>query len=153
MLDLHGALDRVICLGCRAVMDRHRMQEQLLALNPRFAGRLDELAVESRTAPDGDAEVDRTADFRYPACPTCGGMLKPDVVFFGENADRAVVTFLSDPPLEDADILGWAVLESIQEPAAIGGELRVIDSIPFDVEGLLDHEAGRGVPNTGRSIH
>ena len=91
VLDLHGALDRVICLDCRALIDRHRMQEQLLALNPRFAGRLDALAVESRSAPDGDAEVDRTADFRYPACPSCGGMLKPDVVFFGENADRAVV--------------------------------------------------------------
>ena len=91
VLDLHGALDRVICLDCRDLVDRHRMQEQLLALNPRFAGRLDELAVESRTAPDGDAEVDRTEDFAYPDCPRCGGMLKPDVVFFGENADRAVV--------------------------------------------------------------
>ncbi|MBK7822179.1 MAG: hypothetical protein IPJ61_14270 [Tessaracoccus sp.] len=41
-------------------------------------------------APDGDAEVDRTHDFRYPDCADCGGMLKPDVVYFGENAPREV---------------------------------------------------------------
>ncbi|MHA6507744.1 NAD-dependent protein deacetylase [Tessaracoccus sp. Y1736] len=91
VLDLHGALERVVCLACRTLIDRDGMQEQLLALNPRFAERLDALAVDSRTAPDGDAEVDRTDDFFYPDCPICGGMLKPDVVFFGENADRTVV--------------------------------------------------------------
>lgn len=91
VVDLHGNLARVVCLGCRAMTSREALQEQLLALNPGFAERLDALAENSRTAPDGDAEVDRTESFRYPDCLRCGGMLKPDVVFFGENADRSVV--------------------------------------------------------------
>lgn len=91
VVDLHGALEKVVCLACRTLLDRAVMQEQLLALNPLVADRLDALAVESRTAPDGDAEVDRTDSFVYPDCPRCGGMLKPQVVFFGENADPAVV--------------------------------------------------------------
>lgn len=91
VVDLHGNLARVVCLDCRALLDRARLQDELLALNPGVADRLDHLAEQARTAPDGDAEVDRTEDFRYPDCPRCGGMLKPDVVFFGENADGAVV--------------------------------------------------------------
>ncbi len=91
VVDLHGNLSRVVCLDCRALSDRHALQEDLLALNPGFADRLVDLAEDSRNAPDGDAEVDRTEDFRYPPCRRCGGMLKPDVVFFGENADRSVV--------------------------------------------------------------
>lgn len=104
VVDLHGSLERVMCLSCSRSIQRDQLQERLVSLNPRFASRLDELAADSRTAPDGDAEVDRTSDFVYPACPTCGGMLKPDVVFFGENADRDTV-IRANHLLDHADVL------------------------------------------------
>ena len=119
VVDLHGNLARVVCLGCREMSRRDALQDQLLALNPGFAGRLDELAEESRSAPDGDAEVDRTESFRYPDCPRCGGMLKPDVVFFGENADRGVVE-RARGMLEEASVL-----------VVLGSSLSVMSGLRF----------------------
>lgn len=104
VIDLHGTLDRVICLECGHLLDRYRLQEQFLELNPRFADHLDQLAADAVQAPDGDAEVDRTHDFTYPGCPVCGGMLKPDVVFFGENAHREVVAE-ANRLLDHSDVL------------------------------------------------
>ena len=91
VLDLHGRLDRVICLSCRRVTPRDELQITLVELNPWLAERLDDLARDARQAPDGDAEVDRVDDFRYPGCQHCGGIVKPDVVFFGESAHPDVV--------------------------------------------------------------
>ncbi|MEE1650574.1 Sir2 family NAD-dependent protein deacetylase [Brachybacterium sp. J144] len=86
VIDLHGRLDRVRCLHCGALSARAALHARLLALNPELAARLPQLAADAAQAPDGDAEVDRTSSFRYPPCPLCGGILKPDVVFFGESA-------------------------------------------------------------------
>ena len=96
VIDLHGNLADVICLDCGAHLTRSALQETLLQLNPRVAATLDLLAEEARTAPDGDAEVDKTSDFDYPSCPVCAGMLKPDVVFFGENAHTQTVNAAND---------------------------------------------------------
>jgi len=104
VVDLHGNLDGVICLSCGTRSARAELQHTLLAMNQRFAGSIDLLAEQARTAPDGDAEVDRTSDFAYPDCARCGGMLKPDVVFFGENAHRATVE-AANRLLEAADVL------------------------------------------------
>jgi NAD-dependent SIR2 family protein deacetylase len=86
VIDLHGRLDRVRCLDCGTLIGRDGLHTRMLSMNPQVARHLDELAADAAQAPDGDAEVDRTEDFRYPPCAICGGMLKPDVVFFGENA-------------------------------------------------------------------
>jgi len=86
VVDLHGRLDAVRCLGCDALTSRAVLNERLLAMNPEVAARLPQLAADAASAPDGDAEVDRTDAFRYPPCGLCGGVLKPDVVFFGESA-------------------------------------------------------------------
>jgi NAD-dependent SIR2 family protein deacetylase len=85
VIDLHGRIDAVVCLGCAALQARAAMQEQLAAMNPDWAG------LEAATAPDGDADLDGHdfSRFRVPACEHCGGMLKPDVVFYGENVPRA----------------------------------------------------------------
>lgn len=91
VVDLHGRLSLVVCLGCTRVIRRADLQTDLEQLNPDFAARLDELARDAATAPDGDAEVDRTEAFHYPDCSSCGGMLKPEVVFFGENVRREVL--------------------------------------------------------------
>jgi NAD-dependent deacetylase sirtuin 4 len=84
VVELHGSLAAVRCLGCGGVSPRGTFQERLLAGNAEWAERLTG-AVEQ--APDGDAELPRWAmeAFRVPACETCGGVIKPDVVFFGEN--------------------------------------------------------------------
>jgi NAD-dependent SIR2 family protein deacetylase len=78
--ELHGRLDKVICMTCRALIDRLRMDDLIENLNPAIQK---DLSVEF--TPDGDAEVEAASDFRIPPCPGCGGILKPDVVFFGES--------------------------------------------------------------------
>jgi len=80
VIDLHGRLDRVICLECRRVSPRTELQQRLEADNPDFVGQ------NFVQRADGDVElsVDYGA-FRVAPCPVCGGVLKPDVVFFGEN--------------------------------------------------------------------
>lgn len=93
--ELHGALAWVVCLGCGARSHRDEVQERLVRANPglhrRLAGRReDDPASEpapGQMAPDGDAEVERwiLERFEVPGCGACGGVLKPDVVFFGEN--------------------------------------------------------------------
>ena len=87
--ELHGRLDKVICMTCRALIDRLRMDNLIEDLNPTIRK---DLSVEF--TPDGDAEVDAASDFRIPPCPSCGGILKPDVVFFGESVptDRVAST-------------------------------------------------------------
>ena len=83
VLDLHGRIDAVICLSCRDASTRAALQRRLLEANPDWAG------LEAGTAPDGDADLERDADrFVVPECRKCGGMLKPDLVFFGESVPR-----------------------------------------------------------------
>lgn len=84
VIDLHGRLDQVRCMGCERRTDRERLQLRLLDLNPSWA------ALDARDAPDGDADLDGQdfASFGVPACEHCGGILKPDVVFFGESVPR-----------------------------------------------------------------
>ena len=81
LVALHGRIADVVCLDCRATSARSALQERLGALNPGFAERHADVAIR----PDGDVELDETADFVVPDCAECGGILKPDVVFFGEN--------------------------------------------------------------------
>ena len=87
VIDLHGRIDTVCCLGCAARSPRSVLQEDLLRRNPRWA------ALQASSAPDGDADLEAAdfAQFEVPACTACGGMLKPDVVFFGENVPRSRV--------------------------------------------------------------
>ncbi len=82
---LHGRIADVICLQCRATSSRAALERVLDDLNPQWLER--HAAAGSR--PDGDVDLDETHDFVVPTCE-CGGALKPDVVFFGENvpADR-----------------------------------------------------------------
>jgi NAD-dependent SIR2 family protein deacetylase len=85
--ELHGALAEVGCLACGAVEDRDALQERILVLNPGWTSR------DAPTAPDGDADLpaERVERFVVPPCTRCGGVLKPRVVFFGDNVPRAVV--------------------------------------------------------------
>ena len=84
VIDLHGRLDLVRCMGCELRLPRAELQEMLARLNPAWVD------LEAADAPDGDADLERLdfAGFHVPACARCGGVLKPDVVFFGENVPR-----------------------------------------------------------------
>ena len=81
LVALHGRIADVVCLGCRTTSPRRTLHERLTALNPGFADR----HAGAHSRPDGDVELDHTSDFVVPGCGDCGGVLKPDVVFFGEN--------------------------------------------------------------------
>jgi NAD-dependent SIR2 family protein deacetylase len=90
VINLHGTYARVICLRCGQSRSRAALAEELDALNPGFVERVEAvggLAV----APDADAVVADTASFRYLDCASCGGMLKPDIVYFGESVPKDVV--------------------------------------------------------------
>lgn len=85
--ELHGALAEVACLSCGGVEDRDALQARMLALNPGWS------AHGASAAPDGDADlpVHVIDGFVVPGCSRCGGVLKPRVVFFGDNVARPVV--------------------------------------------------------------
>ncbi|MGY6631178.1 MAG: NAD-dependent protein deacetylase [Wenzhouxiangella sp.] len=81
LVEVHGSLWQVSCLGCHARFPREAIQAQLLERNPDWRPEVLEIR------PDGDAELDARAypGFEPVACTRCGGVLKPDVVFFGES--------------------------------------------------------------------
>ena len=87
LVALHGRIADVVCLECRATSSRAALQQRMAALNPDFAAR----HALAAARPDGDVELEDTAAFVVPGCTTCGGVLKPDVVFFGENVPKSRV--------------------------------------------------------------
>ncbi|MDR3446834.1 MULTISPECIES: NAD-dependent protein deacetylase [unclassified Dyella] len=96
VIDLHGRLNEVRCMNCALRLPRDTFQQALVELNPDWA------MLDAGDAPDGDADLDGRdfSSFKVPPCPHCGGILKPDVVFFGENVPRdrvdAAITSLND---------------------------------------------------------
>lgn len=114
VVELHGSLARVRCLSCGAGEDRDVTQARLLAANPGFGG-------VGAVAPDGDAEIDpaEARDFVVPECVACGGVLKPDVVFFGENVPA--------PRVEAA----WARLAAAEVLLVLGSSLTVWSGYRF----------------------
>ncbi|MEO5829589.1 MAG: NAD-dependent protein deacetylase [Rhodanobacter sp.] len=84
VLDLHGRLDQVRCMRCEARLARNAFQQMLEQRNPEWA------QLDASDAPDGDADLEGHdfQHFEVPVCPHCSGILKPDVVFFGEAVPR-----------------------------------------------------------------
>jgi len=85
VIELHGNIHRVVCLDCGATHTRRSVQDLLELANPELA------ASDAAALPDGDADLETAAlaGFHVPPCPVCGGMLQPDVVFFGDGVPRA----------------------------------------------------------------
>jgi NAD+-dependent protein deacetylase sirtuin 4 len=115
LVELHGALARVRCLDCNTTTPRATMQERLLVANPSITER------SAAAAPDGDAELSDTEDFVVPACLTCGGVLKPDVVLFGENVPAQTVS--------DA----WSLFDRAEVLLVVGSSLAVFSGYRFVV--------------------
>lgn len=99
VIDLHGRLDRVRCMKCSMVFSRTEMDLLLAELNPTI-----DRSGDFEFTPDGDAEIEAAKDFRVPGCPSCGGVLKPNVVFFGESVPTDTVE-IAMKRLDEADAL------------------------------------------------
>jgi NAD-dependent SIR2 family protein deacetylase len=90
VVDLHGRYDQVVCLACRRTYSRRLLAGMLEELNPDFLSRAEESGL-VEMAPDADATVEDQAlisSFVVAMCPACGGTLKPDFVYFGENVPK-----------------------------------------------------------------
>jgi len=90
VINLHGSYARVVCLNCGHAMPRAALAEQLEQANPGFTERAETLGALA-VAPDADATLTDTDSFRFVDCPACGGILKPDIVYFGESVAKEVV--------------------------------------------------------------
>jgi NAD-dependent SIR2 family protein deacetylase len=128
VINLHGTYARVVCLSCDRSTSRAALAEQLDALNPGFTEQVEAVGG-SAVAPDADAVIADTASFRYLDCPACSGMLKPDIVYFGESVPKYVVQ-QAFSLLEDADALLVA-----------GSSLTVFSGYRF-----VRHAAALGIP-------
>lgn len=134
VIELHGALAWVRCLDCAARERREVLQTRLLDLNPQLAGHAGNGVAGAaedpgRVAPDGDAEVEDTAGMQIPACLACGGVLKPDVVFFGDSVPAPVVAE------------AFARVDAAEALLVVGTSLTVYSGFRF-----VRRAAERGVP-------
>jgi NAD-dependent SIR2 family protein deacetylase len=134
VIDLHGRLDRVVCLDCGWHEDRPDWQARLEAANPNWNQEI------VAWRPDGDAVFadDDASGFRVPACSSCGGIVKPDVVFFGENV----------PP--ERVRRAYASVDRADALLVVGSSLMVYSGLRFPRRA---HERGKPVAilNRGRT--
>jgi NAD-dependent SIR2 family protein deacetylase len=114
VVDLHGRISQVICLDCRQVTSREELHERLAVANPGFG-----LDAPRAIAPDGDAVVDGIETFQIVSCQTCDGVLKPDVVFFGENVPKERVE------------LCYSLVEEAEALLVAGSSLTVMSGLRF----------------------
>ena len=129
LVALHGRIAEVVCLDCRQVTSRAALQQRLEDANPGWAARHADVAVR----PDGDVDLDDTDGFVVPVCAGCAGVLKPDVVFFGENVPKPRVERCYD---------------AVERLAATGGTLLVAGSSLTVMSGLrfVRRAAQQGTP-------
>ncbi len=124
VVELHGRLDQVVCLECGQLTGRDELQTALRERNPDFNPW-------AAPAPDGDARIldEQAAKFDVPPCANCGGVLKPDVVFFGESVPRSVVA------------AGLRTLAAADAVLVVGSSLMVYSGFRF-----VKLAAERGLP-------
>ncbi|ANZ34711.1 NAD-dependent protein deacetylase 1 [Lentzea guizhouensis] len=125
VVELHGGLDRVICLGCGLLSPRGELDRRLREANPDFAATTDEIN------PDGDVSLpeEEVRGFVVVDCLSCGGVLKPDVVFFGENVPR--------PRVEQC----YDLVDNAKSLLVLGSSLTVMSGLRF-----VRRAAGAGLP-------
>jgi NAD-dependent SIR2 family protein deacetylase len=137
VINLHGTYAQVICLDCGHTMSRTALADLLEAANPGFVERAEALGGIA-VAPDADAVVGDTSSFVIIDCPACGGMLKPDIVYFGESVPKGLV--------EEA----YSLVDGADALLVAGSSLTVYSGYRF-----VRHAAALGIPiaiiNRGRT--
>lgn len=133
VVNLHGTYAQVVCLSCGYTMTRAALAEELERLNPGFTERATQVG-SIGVAPDADATVEDTTTFRYLDCPRCGGILKPDIVYFGDSVpkDRVQQAYSL---VDDADALlvagssltVYSGLRFVRHAAATGKPVAIIN--------------------------
>jgi len=149
VIDLHGRIDTVCCLQCAQRTPRAELQASLLRANPDWA------ALQADTAPDGDADLeDRDfAQFDVPPCSACGGVLKPDVVFFGESvphkrvaAVRAALAQSDAMLVAGSSLMVYSGYRFVEEAVAAGKPVAVVNQGRTRADAVLtlkiEHEVG-----------
>jgi NAD-dependent SIR2 family protein deacetylase len=133
VIDLHGCIDQAICLDCGARVARADVQQTLSDSNPQWTDLI------AATAPDGDADFEHAdvGGFRAPVCAGCGGLLKPDVVFFGENVPRERV------------VAAQGALRMADAMLVVGSSLMVYSGYRF---ARMAHDAGMPLAMLTRGI-
>ena len=116
VIDLHGTYAQIRCLRCNDLTSRHALSERLERANPGFA---ETLVKGDEIAPDADAVVARTDHFRPVDCVRCGGMLKPDIVYFGESVPRERVA------------AAFSLVENAERLLVAGSSLTVMSGLRF----------------------
>jgi len=122
-IDLHGRIDRVRCLDCAGTTGRTAVHRRLDALNPGWS------AQDIVALPDGDSALEATENFVLADCESCGGRLKPDVVFFGESVPKDVVARC------------FALVDQAEALVVLGSSLHVMSGLRF-----VRHAAKRDIP-------
>ncbi|WP_051288978.1 NAD-dependent protein deacetylase [Mycobacterium sp. URHD0025] len=135
VVDLHGSYAQVICLDCGATMRRDELAELLEAANPGFLERAESVGGIA-VAPDADAVVRETHSFTIVDCEACGGMLKPDIVYFGESVPKDRV--------EQA----YSMVEDAEALLVAGSSLTVYSGYRF-VRHAAAHNIPVGIINRG----
>jgi len=128
VVNLHGTYAQVVCLGCGFTLTRAQLADELEDLNPGF---LERAAVVGgiAVAPDADAMVEDTSSFRYVDCPRCGGMLKPNIVYFGESVPKDRVAH------------AYSLVDGADALLVAGSSLTVFSGLRF-----VRHAAASGMP-------
>lgn len=128
VIDLHGTYADVVCLSCGLQITREDLAERLDELNPGFTEAVGAIA-DVEVAPDADAVIESTEGFVVADCPRCGGILKPDIVYFGENVPRERV---------DA---AFALVDEAEAVLVAGSSLTVLSGRRF-----VTHARRAGMP-------
>ena len=121
--ELHGSLHRVVCLSCWRRTPRVALEARLRAANPSWGPAVAEIN------PDGDVSLEETGGFTVVDCAECGGLLKPDVVFFGENVPKPRVASCYD------------LVSSAAALVVLGSSLTVMSGFRY-----VRHAASLGIP-------
>jgi NAD-dependent SIR2 family protein deacetylase len=150
VVNLHGTYAEVVCLACGHTLTRADLAEQLEALNPGFVERAEKVGGIA-VAPDADAMVEETASFRHVDCPQCDGMLKPDIVYFGESVPKELVA-QAYSLVDEADALlvagssltVFSGLRFVRHAAAAGKPVAIVNRGPTRGDGLATVKVDSG---------
>jgi NAD-dependent SIR2 family protein deacetylase len=125
--ELHGSLHRVVCLSCWERSSREVLDGRLRAANPAWTAAA--VGLEPAVNPDGDVALEETGGFTVVDCLSCGGILKPDVVFFGENVPR--------PRVEAC----FSLVSASSALVVLGSSLTVMSGLRY-----VRHASSLGIP-------